>query len=269
METIEITSWDDFENMVRGHEFRDWVYRGEATASWTLKSSLYRAFEYAEQITSMAKGKPKKIARLRHEAAALRKFQSVAHQFGVPLPKDSDPLEWLAIMQHFGGPTRMLDVTFSPYVAAYFAIETGSGPASIYCIQPKLFHMHNLDLLKNKKTIRKALFTKDDNGLMYAYEPRFATARSLAQQGAFLVAGSLRHSHEEIVQEFGISKPEGFKLIIPPRLRYEGLRFLRRMNITATMLFPDIAGYCRSFHHQALFRVALEGQVGHLPETKE
>src|SRR5207249_10091816 len=39
------------------------------------------------------------------------------------VPAEGNAGEWLALMQHFGAPTRLLDVTQSPYVAAYFALE--------------------------------------------------------------------------------------------------------------------------------------------------
>jgi FRG domain len=40
------------------------------------------------------------------------------------LPKDD--LTWLALMQHYAIPTRLLDFTYSPFVGLYFAIQNNT-----------------------------------------------------------------------------------------------------------------------------------------------
>jgi hypothetical protein len=39
------------------------------------------------------------------------------------IPYDNDAAAWLGLIQHYGGPTRLLDVTGSLYVAFFFAFE--------------------------------------------------------------------------------------------------------------------------------------------------
>lgn len=38
-------------------------------------------------------------------------------------PELKDKISWLALMQHYGVPTRLLDFTYSPYAAFYFALR--------------------------------------------------------------------------------------------------------------------------------------------------
>jgi hypothetical protein len=70
----------------------------------------------------------------------LEQFKSNAHLYLTTLPRTFKNLEWLSLMQHYGTPTRMLDFTFSPYVAAYFAFECGHNDCCIYALKPLHFH---------------------------------------------------------------------------------------------------------------------------------
>lgn len=49
------------------------------------------------------------------------------------LPSNDDLTGWLALMQHYGGPTRLLDWTECPFVGMYFALweepKAGNYPA--------------------------------------------------------------------------------------------------------------------------------------------
>lgn len=50
------------------------------------------------------------------------------------VPADADTFQWLALMQHHGAPTRLLDFTWSPFVSAFFALERATKDAAIWAI---------------------------------------------------------------------------------------------------------------------------------------
>lgn len=52
-----------------------------------------------------------------------RAFKRKLHHYTNNVPADGDILEWLALTRHYFGPTRLLDCTYSFFVACYFALN--------------------------------------------------------------------------------------------------------------------------------------------------
>ena len=64
----------------------------------------------------------------------LRQFQRRAHHYCKDLPDFDQKLDWLALMQHYGASTRLLDFSHSFYVAAYFAVENATKDSAVWAV---------------------------------------------------------------------------------------------------------------------------------------
>lgn len=91
-----------------------WGFRGVASASWQLVPSIERLSAGHGTFNNSLFYREKSI---------LREFKRRAHHYIPNAPELNENLEWLALLQHHGGPTRLLDFTWSFYVALYFAIR--------------------------------------------------------------------------------------------------------------------------------------------------
>ena len=91
-----------------------WIFRGQRNAEWCLRTKLERTLcRYGLELSVAAVW----------EWRLTREFIRKAQGFIPKPPNASEYMEWLALMQHHGGPTRLLDWTYSFWNAVLFAIE--------------------------------------------------------------------------------------------------------------------------------------------------
>lgn len=122
-----IRSWLDLAELAERLAGQGWVFRGEPSNSNPLRPGAGRLGSDA----AVRRSAP--IAG-REERAALERFKADALPYLAFRPAPDHDLEWMAIAQHHGMQTRLLDWTESLLIAAFFAVESAQegGDAVIY-----------------------------------------------------------------------------------------------------------------------------------------
>jgi hypothetical protein len=113
--------WDDLEK----YDDVNYIFRGHTCAIWKLATSLERACERLYGSLERA---------MHMEKIVLREFRRRLHHYSQNVPSRKESLRWLSLLQHHGAPTRLLDWTYSIYIAAYFAAEQGSGDFAVWVV---------------------------------------------------------------------------------------------------------------------------------------
>ncbi len=237
---------------------RGWLYRGQRSVEWPLKTSLERCCD-RENVPAKD--------HLVFEIRLLRQFRRAYHHYSCHVPSPANTLEWLSLMQHHGAPTRLLDFTYSAYVAAYFALEdaTTDQDCVVWAINGRWALRESITLMnrsgkKNAELLQKLYEEEDMENIPRFFwgdpavpcacpqNPFRLNERLQIQKGVFLIPGSVEIPFEENLCQMPGHDDSGniFKLIIPFASRREALRQLFEMNISRTSLFPGLDGYARS-----------------------
>jgi len=144
--------------------------------------------------------------------------------------------DWLALAQHYGLATRLLDWTLNPLVALWFSVRkpaesTRDGVVWMFRPTDDDFAQETEDPFSGNRT--------------KAFRPNHITDRIRVQSGYFTVHKFVSSAHKFVTFNLiGRYKPQLTKLVIPgksfPEMRYR----LDQFGVNQSVLFPDLAGLC-------------------------
>ena len=242
---FRLNSWDKFLSLITRPPYSNWAFRGERDERWPLFSSLSR---YLRAFSVHRDAWPEQENRI------LRIFKRKAHQFLDKPPDPDDDFQWLALMQHHGAPTRLIDFTWSPYVAAFFALERTRTDGVVWAMNKV-----RIDTGRPRMDPRVAgnfhRYFQSHRRFIWMGEPHTMNRRLIAQSGTFAVPGLLDLPVEEILASQDQENIMA-KIVLNNSVREVAMRELYRMNITHATLFPDLDGLAKSLAYELEFHWA-------------
>ncbi len=248
---VIIDSWEQLQKVLFEDSYnaeKQWgryrspyAYRGLSDKSYELKTSLVRLGGNYHEL----------------ESHILRNFKKYTSR----QIKEGTVWELLAVAQHHGLPTRLLDWTFSPYVALHFATEDTlkfDKDGIVWCIDihkineklPLQFkgildkegaYLFTVDILREIGSLAEFDKYRDLHNRDFSlfFEPPSLTDRIINQYGCF----SIMSNNRGILNQFIKGEPKLYKkIIIPSNLKWEIRDKLDQANINERILFPGLEG---------------------------
>ncbi len=250
MREIVIRDWDELQRAVfdgvwdeRIMRYRaNRVYRGAADKRWGLVPSLNRVC--AHDLTL--------------EASVVRSFRKYAY---ADLVNYTSIWQILPLAQHHGLPTRLLDWTYSPLVAAHFATEDVSmydRDGAIFSLDVTKTNEHlpermrdvlamtrsrifSVELLESLAPSLEALKAE---GAPYAlfFEPASMLDRIANQYALFSVTSEPGAAFDDVIS---CDDECAVKIVIPSSVKLEIRDKLDYINISERMIYPGLDGICK------------------------
>lgn len=227
IEEIPCRDWAEFKSTILKELFDDsffkrdvFLFRGQGSAEWRLEPSFDRVFSNLDR--NLKSGTMKEL---------LRVFRAECGHFDVPDEFWNDDYVALALGQHYGLPTRLLDWSDSPYVAAFFAFHN----ALVNTNRVAYVAIWALDR-------RASSVWSEDSGVRVFSISSVGNLRLRNQYGKF----TLLNSPFDCLEDYVLHCPEPavvlHKFIIPCSSSREAIADLDAMGINHSRMYPEIVG---------------------------
>jgi FRG domain len=227
----DVTNWDRFKAYANDLEHRRYIFRGQKELL-RLRTGFHRTGR-----ADLARFLADDIQTL-HRHLSLR----TSHIFNLNLPQENGA--FFDLVQHHGYPTPLLDWTYSPYVAAFFAyhrITNSEAAAAADSDKVRIFMFDQREWRAKFPQIPK----------LTPCRPHFSIMEFIAIDNQRLVPQQSISSVtniDDIETYIRSSEREGARYLriidLPVRERHNVMRELSIMGITAGSLFPGFDGTC-------------------------
>ncbi len=251
-EHIELEKWSDYKELAEKSRL-EWIFRGQSNSDWDIQTTLERSH--------IVKNFPD------FEDELLKDFKKGVKFYLKDESMPETTLEYLSLLQHFGAPSRLLDFTKSPYIAAYFAFEQATedvAKVAIWVVNKIFLYQSSVCFFENKidhlsgannyafndRTFELAYeeSKKGDFNCIFPTEPNNQNQRYHLQQSIFLSQGN---PYEPLLNQLDFIKSDSLtktfmKVTLPTSEKKTALREMHKMNINRATLFPGLDGFAKS-----------------------
>ncbi len=205
-------------------EKQKFIFRGQPSTKYEVSSGAYRIISEAKNCREVKAEEIKRYHQL---------LLQMVHKINCDEERQlsSSPFELLAVLQHGGAKTGLIDFSYNPLVALFFAClkddKSENDDGVVYYVKKSKFAIINNDC-----TIEN-IFAHDDEWYNYILDPVAFNTRILSQQGCFIIP-NIGRIDEMLVDKF----------IVPNRFKSKILNTLEDLGISRKELFKDFYGFC-------------------------
>jgi hypothetical protein len=169
-------------------------------------------------------------------------------------------------MRHYGAPSRLLDFTFSFFIAAFFAANDTDGDSVIWAVERNRLSelatrtintIHGPDIpiefteTRNGPSFR-SIFVQTDHSFVVAANPLRLNQRLTVQQCMFLIPANVSKPFQENLEAMDGHRDCVRTITLKRECRIEILERIFRMGLHESALFPGLEGFARSLRLRML-----------------
>ncbi|MDD6467352.1 MAG: FRG domain-containing protein [Erysipelotrichaceae bacterium] len=251
MKDVVIHNWEELQEIIfqgvwdeKLMRYRsNFVYRGVCDKSYGLVPKLNWVCSHCLEL----------------EKSLLRNFRKYAY---ADLGNYNSFWQMLSLAQHHGLPTRLLDWSYSPLVAAHFATEDISEydkDGVIWCVNfvklnqqlPKVLkdelskqnsNSFTIDMLEKHAGDFDKLKSLSENPFVLFFEPASMLDRIANQYALFSVVSDAGTLMNDLIPD---DESVCFRIIIPKEVKLEIRDKLDYINISERLIYPGLDGICK------------------------